>query len=179
MRLPICAGASGFGDRRMSAATVRITSITTCRSERAASPVAGAFTLLPALSGRQTRRFEQPEIDRGGHRLISRVVHVQVVARVELLLNLRRLRGIAHRRVEVDYAVVRLAGPDELVHRLTFGFAFGAEIGRALERRECRAIDLQAVRVGTLDELPVPGDEILGARNRIATADADVVDALE
>src|SRR5215471_10443391 len=100
----------------MSAATVRITSITTFSSERAASPVAGGFTRRPGLPRRPARRLEQPEIDRSRHRLVSRVVHVQVVARVELLLNLRRRRGIAHGRVEIDDAVVCPACPYELVH---------------------------------------------------------------
>jgi hypothetical protein len=36
IKLPICVGASGLRDLRISAATVRMTSMTTCRSSRAA-----------------------------------------------------------------------------------------------------------------------------------------------
>ena len=36
IRLPICVGASGLRERRISAETVRMTSMTTCRSSRAA-----------------------------------------------------------------------------------------------------------------------------------------------
>ena len=36
IRLPICVGASGLRDRRISAATVRMTNMTTCKSSRAA-----------------------------------------------------------------------------------------------------------------------------------------------
>jgi hypothetical protein len=36
IKLPICVGASGRRDLRISAATVRMTSMTTCRSSRAA-----------------------------------------------------------------------------------------------------------------------------------------------
>src|SRR5205814_7129314 len=68
--------------------------------------------------------LEQPQVDDVRHRLVSRIVHVQVVARVELRLNSCRCVRIADGRVEVDDAVVGFAGPDPLVDRLSLGFAF-------------------------------------------------------
>src|SRR5436309_14146495 len=66
--------------------------------------------------------LEQGEIDRVGHRLIAGVVHVEVVSGVVLLLNLGRRHRVAHRGVEVDDAVVRLAGPNPVAERLALGF---------------------------------------------------------
>src|SRR4029078_8943081 len=99
-------------------------------SRRAAALAPPSGTVPRSLAG------EQAEVDRVGHGLVPRVVHVQVVAGIELLLDLRGRGGIADSRIEIDDAVVRLAGSNPVVDGLALGFAFRSRIGCALERRQ-------------------------------------------
>src|SRR5262245_56115605 len=104
---------------------------------------------------------------------------MQVVARIECGKELRRLRRIADHRVEIDHAVVGLAGANPRVHRLPFGFAFGSVVRRTLERGQRRTDDLQAADMCALDYLLMPGDQISSAWRRRLTGLSDVVDAFE
>ena len=86
---------------------------------------------------------------------------------------------ITGRGVEVEERVVRVAGPDPVVQRLTLGFALRREVVRAVEGRERRAEDLQATRMGAIDDLLVRRDQIVRARGRLLARATDVVDAFQ
>src|SRR5437773_6337019 len=112
---------------------------------------------------------------------------MKVVRALEQREELQRMPGIANRRLEIDDAVVRAAGADEFVDRLparvlvrrVVAGSDGAEV-RAFERQEGAGDDFQAVRVRALDDLPVPGDDLGGRRQRLAVAaEPEIVDALE
>src|SRR5262249_20348699 len=91
-------------------------------------------------------------------RAVARVAAVQMIAGLERLLHLRRLRGIAERRVEVEHAVELLARPHPVVDGLAYSVAVGRVVPGALVRRDRRAVDLEALRVRPRDNLPVAGD---------------------
>jgi hypothetical protein len=93
---------------------------------------------------------------------------VEIVSRVELLLEPGRHSRIPYGQVEIDHAVIRLAGPDPLVERRTLGLAVARPVAGALEWRERRTEDLESAGVRTFDELPLSGDEI-GAASRLAS----------
>ena len=64
---------------------------------------------------------EQSQVDRIGHRLVTRVIRMQVIAAIVKRQELGRLARIARHPVEVDNAVELAAGTDEMVNRLAFG----------------------------------------------------------
>src|SRR4029078_8069136 len=76
-------------------------------------------------------------------------------------------------------AVVLAARSDPIVQRLALGLALRRVIRGALERRERRAIELEATSMRSLDQLPMARDQVGCARARVRTRDADVVDARE
>ena len=67
--------------------------------------------------------LEQREVDRVGHRLLPGVAGVEMIARLVLRQESRRMTRVARRLVEVDDAVVGAAGSNPLVQRLALGFA--------------------------------------------------------
>ena len=112
-----------------------------------------------------------------------------MVALVELGLDVAGLRRIDHGLVEVDDAVELAAVADELVDgqpdRLLLRRVVALErrAGEGIaERRQRRADDAHAVGMGTCDQLPVAGEDVVGGRLRIVQGEAgarpaDVVDA--
>src|SRR5580700_10516990 len=78
-------------------------------------------------AGIQSFRFawlKQRQVDRVAHRQVTGVVRVQVVARIELRLELLRQRRIPRRQVEIDQTAVRPGRASPLVQRLPPGFPF-------------------------------------------------------
>ena len=116
-------------------------------------------------------------------------VRVQMVALVELGLDVAGLRRIDHDLVEVDDAVELAAVADEFVDGepdlllLRRVVAVERRPGEGIaERRQRRADDAHAVGMGARDQLPVAGDDVLGGRLGIVQGQAgarpaDVVDA--
>src|SRR4029079_6664802 len=111
--------------------------------------------------------LEQRELDRGAHCLVARVAGMQVIARIDGRRELARRRRIARDAVEVDHAVVLAARSDPIVQRLALGLALRRVIRGALERRERRAIDLEATSMRSLDQLPMARDQVGCARARV------------
>ena len=66
--------------------------------------------------------LEETQVDRRRQQAIARLVRVQVVARVRIGSEARRIRRISHDGVEIDHGVERAALPNPPVHRLTRGF---------------------------------------------------------
>src|SRR6266550_6655318 len=110
---------------------------------------------------------EQRKVDGIGHRLISGVARMQIVARLVLREKFRRLIRIPDGRVEVDDPVVFLACPNPLVERRSFGLALGRKLRGALEWRERGPVDLQTARVSTHDQLAVRANQIGGRGQRV------------
>src|SRR5947208_191263 len=101
--------------------------------------------------------LEQRQIDRAAHRLIPRIVWMQVIAAVILRQELRGLLRIPGRGVEIDHAVERLARPDPGIDGGTLGLAGRREVASALERSQRRANHLEPARVRALDDLLLGG----------------------
>src|SRR5687768_879031 len=101
---------------------------------------------------------------------------MQVVARIVRGQKFRRLTGIPRGGVEIDDAVVLLAGTNPFVHRGALGLAFRGPVAGAFKWRQRRTVDLEAARVRSPDELPVRRDEIGGGWQRVGPCLTDVVD---
>jgi hypothetical protein len=119
---------------------------------------------------------EQIQVDRLAHRFVTCVARVQVIAGIVGGQHLFRIAGIARGFIEVDHAVIGVAGPDPFVQRLTLRFAGVGVISRAPEGGERRTENLHASRVRPHDQLLVSGNEVLGAGSRSLTGVPDVVD---
>jgi hypothetical protein len=105
---------------------------------------------------------EERQIDRIGHRLVSRVARMEVVAPIEALEELLRIARIARGLVEIDDAIVGVAGPNPLVECLALRLADVGVVRRAPERRQSPSHNLESAGVRARDQLLVRGDEILG-----------------
>src|SRR3979490_1297587 len=99
------------------------------------------------------RALEQTEVDRLRHRLVSSVVRMQVVARLERCQELLRIIRITWCFVEVDDGIVRLARSDPFVDRLALCFAYFGVISRAPKRSQSRSVDRKPPRMGACDQL--------------------------
>jgi hypothetical protein len=88
--------------------------------------------------------LEQTQIDGVCHRLIARVIWMQVVAGIVSRGKLSGVVGIASRGVKVDDAVEDPGGPYPVVDILAFGLADFRVISGALEWRDRSAVDLHA-----------------------------------
>src|SRR6266487_786026 len=108
--------------------------------------------------------------DGSGHRLETRAVRVQVIARatygripVKGWQELLRVTRVAHGRVEVDHPVEFAARPDELVHlhapRVGLRSTVQVECG-ASTWRNGRANDREPVIVHAADDLTHSGDHL-------------------
>ena len=71
---------------------------------------------------------EQPEINRVRHGLVSCVVRVQVVSAIVCGEQLRRVRGITKRRVEVEDGIEPPARADPVVHGLSCNLVVRCEV---------------------------------------------------
>src|ERR1700722_16757627 len=111
------------------------------------------LTLLPA---------EDRKIDRIRHRLITRVVRVQVVAGVELRANFLRVARVARRRFEIHHRVERAAGSYPGIQRPADRFAILSGVSGAAIRRQRAADRLDAVRVRLVDDLLVRANQLIG-----------------
>ena len=97
------------------------------------------------------------ERDGFAHGLVTGWRRVQVIAAIEGGQQSIRMIGIANHCVEIDYAVEMAGGAYPLVHGLAIGFAQRARmiIVRADVRRDGSAEHAEAVRVSTIDKLPI------------------------
>jgi hypothetical protein len=103
---------------------------------------------------------------------------MQVVRRTVGRSQRQRAGGIPHDRVEVNDGVEGSAGADPLVHRLPRRLSLrSVEVG-ALERQQRGADDPQALGMRPLDQLLIPGDELLraGIGRRAQVVDPDLHD---
>ena len=90
--------------------------------------------------------LEQRQVHGLAHRLVAGIARVQMIAGVVRRQELRRRSRIARHLVEVDH---RRRRPLVRIHWLSacrFASPSGREVGRAFERRQRRAVDLQAAR---------------------------------
>ena len=137
-----------------------------------------------------TSSSQERKVDGTGHRLVSRIVQVQVIHGLVLRQHLQRMDRIAHRHVEIDDAVVGFARANPFVHGLPACVLVGRIIRRerreagAFERQQRAADDLQAARVRTLDQLAEPGDQFSRRGQRRSAqaagpAQAEIVDPFE
>src|SRR6059036_3341720 len=90
-------------------------------------------------------RFENRKFDGFGHRLVARVVRVEVIAGIELGAKLLWVIEIAGCGIEVDNGVESPAGTDPTVHSLANRVAFLAIVACAGVRCERATNDLDPV----------------------------------
>src|SRR5580658_6582440 len=62
---------------------------------------------------------EHRQINAGAHRLVAGVLWMQMIAGVEVSVEVRGVRRILSDLVEIDHAVKSSAGADPVIHRLT------------------------------------------------------------
>ena len=121
------------------------------------------------------RAKEHPEVHGVSHRLIARVVGVQVITTVIGWIEHLRIAGISGGLSEIDDSVESPSRTDPPVHYLPCVLLLRRPVGGALERGQRAAKDLQPRGVGLGDELLVTGDDLAG----LGVARANIVDSLQ
>src|SRR5437870_5052628 len=144
-----------------------------------------------------TRR-KRPNIDRYAHRVVPRVIRMQIVPRQLGKLAVRqefRLHvagcGIERRFIEIDHAIEESRRTDEIVEHLAIGIDRRSIVPGGQERwevdqippfgwivetqcgRHRRAVHLDALRVQPADHVLVARDDVVGR-----VSGAEIVDAL-
>ena len=108
------------------------------------------------------RLSEQPKIDGVRHSLIPRIVRMQMIAWIEFGPQSLRILRVSRGRLEIHYAIESATGADEVV---TADVApprrYRGSSPRRLVRRQRAPDDLDAVRVGALDNLLVRRDQLV------------------
>src|SRR5438094_9530238 len=102
-----------------------------------------------------------------------------MVARIVLGEHSRWPIRVADRGVEIEDAIVGLAGSNPLVERLALGLSLWCPVVRVLKWRERRPEDPEALRAGALNHLFVRRDEFRRAGRGALSRLPDVVDAFE
>src|SRR5947209_2163502 len=115
-----------------------------------AAPI-GATTVREWFRLLLLRLRKQPQVDRIRHRLIPRIVGVQMVARIERRLQLFRILRVPRRRLEIHDAVEFAARANPVVHRRPHLFPMIAIVTRPLVWRQRAPDHLDAVSVRPLD----------------------------
>ena len=82
----------------------------------------------PSISRCGALLFEKTQIDRIAHRLVARIVRVQMIARIVSRIELIRVRGIARHLRKINRRVEGAAVADPVVHRFPHLFALGRVI---------------------------------------------------
>src|SRR5258706_12246420 len=95
---------------------------------------------------------------------------MKMIPRLVLLGQLRRVIRVTGDGVEIDDRVVRLAGSNPRVQRLTLSFRVGRVGGNrstSFERRGCGADHFQAASMRTVEELLMRRDELVRRQREI------------
>src|SRR5580692_2229579 len=103
--------------------------------KRTPCPDSGAEHRLLWSAGLTTRLPEHRQIESVRHRLVTRIIGVQMVANVVRGADLLRILRIARSGVKIDHRIVSFAVADPIVEGRTNRLAFVAVISRARERR--------------------------------------------
>ncbi len=106
-------------------------------------------------------RLEDREVNSVSHRLVTRVIWVQVIAGIELRFEALRVVGIAGGGFEVDDRVEGTRGPDPLIDSRPDRFAVLASVARSFVRRQRAADDFDPMRVCAIDDLLKDPDQIV------------------
>src|SRR5262249_30883312 len=104
---------------------------------------------------------KEAEIHGVSHGGIAGVVRMEVIAAVEVGPEARRIRRIAHGRIEVDDAIECPAGANPRIDRLSLGLTGRVLVAGADERQERAAEDGDTLCMGAADDLLVAGDDCL------------------
>src|SRR5262245_9024329 len=118
------------------------------------------------------RSLKQFEIDRFAHGSIAGVAWMQVVAAVIGCGHGGRTGRVGNDTIEVDDGIEAAAAPDPGIDGLALELLFGGKISlvgssreRVFERRQRAADDLDRAKAGTLDQLLVTGNDLIGGAN--------------
>src|SRR5262252_1265010 len=135
-----------------------------------------------------TPSLKQLQIDGLGHRLVARVIWMEVIAAVIGCRDRSRASWIGKNAIEVDDAIKGAARAYPIIDGLAFCLFVGRKIsliGRSregiFEWRQRNANDLDRAEMGALDQLPVAGNDFVCSANNAVRLDSgarppDVVD---
>lgn len=108
---------------------------------------------------------------------------MKMVSNIDEWIQLCRVRGIAHSRIEIEDGIERTARANPLVYRQPTRFAVPSIVVRVRpEWRDGRAEDGEVLRVHARDDLLHGCDEVArdgGLRRGVCAGGADVVHAFE
>src|SRR6202034_963631 len=101
----------------------------------------------------ETWSLEHLEIDCLGHRTITRIVRMQIVARLIRAAIPSWVLRVAHDLFEIDHTVERPAGTNPFIDGCAHCLAFGMEVHRVLIGQNGATQYFQSPSVGACDEL--------------------------
>lgn len=128
--------------------------------------------------------IEETERNSRRNTLIPRRCHMKMVSDIDERIQLCRILGVAHGRIEIEDSIERTACANPLVDRQPTRLAVPSIVVRVVrpERRDGRAEDGEVLRVHARDDLLHGCDEVArygGLRRGVCSGGTDVVNTFE